>query len=1545
MSSIRALTKTPIDRDLFLTQAVWDGDIQLLSRFIDFLDSKHPEGWSWSQYYPDGVGRILSLAAACNLKSLQYLVKRYPLWPGSSEDAAPQSVLDHGFYSLGNVRYAAAFADLKNGELVMSALVGGRYDCASFLLRQYRPPLFKGGFLLRGNLVCYASAPILQFLLDHGACLGVDPLHHVASLAGLPDVLVFDAIVQRGFGVDSPRHAFEDSPVGEVLTPLHAACDSLQPANVEALLRLGANSNGISQSTWIRKVPLMTEFQYYSPHPILALLFSSQWDIMARDDYHPIAQRFLKCFQSLLRYGARTVIQLDNGSTLEILVHRIWRILYQSFDQNQGVQSLFFFLENLSLPPSDEVCLMVSAVDPTREGRDDGQESLLLIQLFRDYQEKYGDLPGPAQLRGSDLLFLPDRLELNQTNVKIPCTFESDDIRVQRRRKRSPKASLSSVAQGTNTPIATGAGQQFDCGFVGNNELNYARNTALNFGIDTLPSSFSDSTIISNQPLPDGVIVTTTQSPMPTSSLLSYPNFEFELSPEGTSFLDSIFLQGHGVIEPTTNWDSIPTQALQLTNEPQNDLAVTESPYGFLDIEPGTLDTAIDSYFTFASVALPVLSKEGFMTDYKSHLSSPALVYAVACRGCPFIQTTEKWMIQQRLASRFRETFLQAQSTVTGQNVVRLDDLEALALMVDFEYESSECFSSPLQSQLQNLLLTHDSLVVMTLQYRIETRILAAGMYATLSEATQRQTLLFWYVYGWDAFFSLDRRAASRIRDDDIDLSTQSHEYESQGYFDAILSLAGIARKMARTLCGPVARRKGARCQDIENLYKQLEEWHTDICPSALQIQPPSRAGSQREGTSSLEACVSQYGIEERGSLMGQIIDMRVKYETLQAAYKIVEVAQWIEKLTVSQPTSTSVITHVMTDLAPGVIRNICAGASNWLSGRAKEIFHPPSHGILNFATGRPDYVFGGGNTAGLSREQARSWMESLSTLRNIAATATSHRDTEQLVKRLDQQIGSLKELFSRHEGHSDFGDFGANTSSISITLVSTKDDEDMPFFDFHYSSPFLNHSTGGTDHVTKNSIYRIGSISKLFTAYTLLVGYGWESWDRPVTRYVPELRAAALSNTRQPIEDAYWDEITIGDLASQLSGIGRDYANGDLASQNFPWMEAGLPELSNNDVPHCGGNSSLPPCNRREYFKAMLQRHPVFAPHTTPVYSNIGFRMLGYVLEAMGGTSYAALLQSKVLRPLGLTDTSGTLPPNRGSWVIPSGNETGFHYNYGEDTPTAGIYSSSDNLARLGRSILLNKQLSDLDTRKWMKPTSHTSSLFASVGGPWEIWRTKSQITSGRVVDLYTKSGSVGQYTSQLILLPDYGVSLSILVAGSSSGSVITISTEMVLQSLIPVLENVTISEACDKICGTYESSRPNTNSSITVAADASGLYLDRWVNQGVDIKAVAEAYAIGTGSPSVRAVRIQATNLQDLGDIEQGGRQVAYRISFDTSSEGTPGPPRILDPNAHQWSSTDSPLYGGIGVDDFVVHFDTNGTAVMIEPRVVRDILQRSQ
>ncbi|KAI0805792.1 hypothetical protein GGR55DRAFT_256238 [Xylaria sp. FL0064] len=630
--------------------------------------------------------------------------------------------------------------------------------------------------------------------------------------------------------------------------------------------------------------------------------------------------------------------------------------------------------------------------------------------------------------------------DLRQT----PCTFECDDIRIQRRRKNSPQENTLD----TITPTEPKPGQQTIYGFIGNDESTCAVSQALTInGSDNSPTLFYDNTSVSSYLPPDISNAISIQSLATTSSLPDYSDFEFELSPNNVSFLDLIFLQGHETTEATTNGNAIPDLALQFLHEGQKSLAPNvvpnKSPYCDTDIQPELLDAAIDAYFSFASLALPILSKDGFMTDYKAHQSSSALVFAVACRGCPFTRAREKWSLQQRFAFRFREAFLQVRSTTSNQDVVRLDDLEALALMEDFEYESSEGLTSPLQSQLGNLLLTHDSLVVMTLQYRIETRTTAAtGQSTNLCRAAQRQILLFWYVYGWDAFFCLDRKMVSRIQDEDVYLSRQLDEHESQSYFDAILGLAVIARKMSRALCGPLARRQGVRHHDVESLYKQLKDWRKNTCPAAAHIRYSSPAPAPQEGSLSLstnsneflpiqkaviallelncfmqlEACVSQYGIEKSGSPIGQIVAMRVKYETLQAAYRIVEVARWADKVTADHGISTSPNTFPMADLEPGVVRNICSGAFNWISRQAEEMFHSTNREGLNPTTREFDYVVDSGSTAELSRERVKNWVDALATLRDTAATATSHRDTKHFITRLDQRLGSLKALVNTHE-------------------------------------------------------------------------------------------------------------------------------------------------------------------------------------------------------------------------------------------------------------------------------------------------------------------------------------------------------------------------------------------------------------------------------------------------------------------------------------------------------------------------------------------------
>lgn len=109
-------------------------------------------------------------------------------------------------------------------------------------------------------------------------------------------------------------------------------------------------------------------------------------------------------------------------------------------------------------------------------------------------------------------------------------------------------------------------------------------------------------------------------------------------------------------------------------------------------------------------------------------------------------------------------------------------------------------------------------------------------------------------------------------------------------------------------------------------------------------------------------------------------------------------------------------------------------------------------------------------------------------------------------------------------------GAISKNTTTFSIDVFSTTTNESV--YSYHHIAP-ENNATLPAGRVDDESIYRIGSVSKLYTAYAILAAAGIKVMDRPVTDYIPELLGGSSPNTID------WEEVTIGALMSQQGGIG----------------------------------------------------------------------------------------------------------------------------------------------------------------------------------------------------------------------------------------------------------------------------------------------------------------------------------------------------------------------------------------------------------------------
>ncbi|TPX12583.1 uncharacterized protein E0L32_000760 [Thyridium curvatum] len=602
---------------------------------------------------------------------------------------------------------------------------------------------------------------------------------------------------------------------------------------------------------------------------------------------------------------------------------------------------------------------------------------------------------------------------------EISCTATLDNARGRNKRN------MSHDTRPVNDPISSSPGKRQAAN--GSNRLSACTNDISNVvDTDEAASVLHGPHTLASNAAPRPASPFCIDAPYP--GVDAWQDFGWDLGPDSISFLDSIFTHDY-------NFDMTPDAPGMIANE--EDAGDSQSPYEIYGLDPSTLEAAIGAYFDLASLALPILDRDAFQADYTSRRASPSLVYAIACRGCPFIATSQKWAVQQQLASQFRRAWLEARSAAGDKQSIRLDDLEALALMVDFDYETTEDVTASIQSQLGSLFLTHDSMVLMTLQYQILGHAsLPTGASAPLHGAAERKNLLFWHVYGKDAFRTLERKVPSRIGDGYIESLEQLPGREDKTYLDAILALAIVARKIHHTFLGRAAGHINVSHHDVINLYRLLTEWRTAL-PTYLQSytsgdgSPTTLRGIGRQAQAhplhqavllflehncymQIEAYASKCGINKPTSLETVMLDHLIEYKTLKMVNEIVESVTWLKSKSVRQNTPTDLVTYPLVDLAPEILRNICAGTSYWLTERGKRLMAQDMSRGASTNTETQDRASHG---AGSLTEGIQSFVAGATTLRDVLPAAGSHRDTSQLIERLDEQLSSLKEMIKSGNG------------------------------------------------------------------------------------------------------------------------------------------------------------------------------------------------------------------------------------------------------------------------------------------------------------------------------------------------------------------------------------------------------------------------------------------------------------------------------------------------------------------------------------------------
>ncbi|KAI0380369.1 beta-lactamase/transpeptidase-like protein [Hypomontagnella monticulosa] len=526
--------------------------------------------------------------------------------------------------------------------------------------------------------------------------------------------------------------------------------------------------------------------------------------------------------------------------------------------------------------------------------------------------------------------------------------------------------------------------------------------------------------------------------------------------------------------------------------------------------------------------------------------------------------------------------------------------------------------------------------------------------------------------------------------------------------------------------------------------------------------------------------------------------------------------------------------------------------------------------------------------------------------------------------------IDTLKNTFLNITG-------GAQNYSISIQVFSAHESE--PLFALSHTAPKLaTQNTTGVKTVDENTVFRLGSLTKIYTIYSFLINAGDKLWNEPITKYVPELQA--LANRSDPVNYVAWDDLTLGGLASQLTGIPREYALlGELTQSEDTRdnvLQYGFPPLSAEEKPPCG---AYPTCDRAQFFKGIGQFYPSMAPFQTPAYSNVAFQLLGYALETITGQTFQALMEQSVINPLGLNNTFLRAPEDSRGIVPGDRYKTGWAFDIGESVATGNMYASVSDLSTLGRAILNHKLLTPVATRRWLKPFAFSADPLAMVGMPWGARRIHLSDTY-HYTTAFNKAGNIGDYSALLAIIPDMDIGISILLAGQLPGNAAFGMADTIGEPLLPAVVKAARSEAGDMYSGHYVYPDGKINSSMTITTDdLPGLSISQWFSNGTDFRWISTVLQ-NQYYPLTPRIRLYPSGLE--GPAADGGKRVAFKAMFeDADAPRRDG--KMFSTECGSWVSVESVIYGSAAMDELIFNLDSTGKVVSVTSPSLRVTLKK--